>query len=213
MLQRSNEQTGMTTSAPVNLIPGQHRKIGDIIGDAFADDPVNRWVFGGEDGMKAFYTLAARKLYLRKGYGHLLGEHAGSLWLPPGVDKHLPLWRSLDIALTMLRYSGPGGLRRGMAIEACLASHKPARPHYYLYAIGARRQHRGKGLGGRLMGAGLQRADQSGMPAYLESSKESNLGFYRRFGFEVVTQVTPAPGSPPMWLMWREPQPPASSAT
>jgi hypothetical protein len=59
--------------------------------------------------------------------------------------------------------------------------------------------------GGKLMAAGLQRADAEHMPVYLESSKESNVPFYRRFGFELIEKVTPAKGCPSMWPMWREP--------
>jgi len=31
----------------------------------------------------------------------------------------------------------------------------------------------------------LEHCDSEGMPAYLESSKESNIAFYRRHGFKV----------------------------
>lgn len=70
---------------PRNLSVGEHGLIGDIIGDSFADDPVNRWVFGGENGMPDFYTAVARKLYLQKGFGHVMDDGSGgTLWLPPG---------------------------------------------------------------------------------------------------------------------------------
>ena len=80
----------------------------------------------------------------------------------------------------------------------------PTESHYYLYAIGARQGFQGRGIGSQLMQAGLGKVDADRMPAYLESSKESNVPFYQRFGFELVEECSPGKGCPPMWRMWRE---------
>ena len=183
---------------------GEHALIGDIIGDSFADDPVNTWVLRNRRCITAYYTLMARKLYLARGFGHVAGDEGGTLWLPPGVSKDLPLWRSLDVGATLIRHCGPGALARGLKVDAALQRSKPKQPHFYLFAIGVRPGLQGKGIGGRLLAAGLERVDAERQPAYLESSKASNLPLYRRFGFELVEKVVPAPGCPPMWPMWRE---------
>jgi ribosomal protein S18 acetylase RimI-like enzyme len=193
----------MSTVRPLGK--GEHTLIGDIIGDSFSDDPINQWIFGSGQGMAGYYTLAAKKLYLPRGYGHVLDDSGGTLWLLPGTAKHIPLWNSLDIAAIMLRHGGAGALLRGLAVDGYLAKIKPKEPHYYLFAIGARQGCQGKGIGGKLMAAGLERANAEHMPVYLESSKESNVPFYRRFGFELIEKVTPAKGCPSMWPMWREP--------
>jgi GNAT superfamily N-acetyltransferase len=73
--------------------------------------------------------------------------------------------------------------------------------------LGTAVEQQGKGVGGALMRPVLDHCDAEGIPCYLESSKERNIPFYRRHGFEVVEEV-PLPGDgPSLWTMWREPQP------
>jgi len=45
----------------------------------------------------------------------------------------------------------------------------------------------------------------TGLPAYLESSKESNVGYYETFGFAVTREIR-IPGGPALWPMWRPPR-------
>lgn len=56
------------------------------------------------------------------------------------------------------------------------------------------------------MKAGLDRADAEHAPAYLESSKESNVPYYERFGFEVTRAIVIPGGGPTLWGMWRQPR-------
>jgi hypothetical protein len=59
------------------------------------------------------------------------------------------------------------------------------------------------------MNSMLERIDREGAPAYLECSKERNVSFYARFGFEVTKEMKAVPTAPPIWLMWREARPSA----
>jgi hypothetical protein len=43
------------------------------------------------------------------------------------------------------------------------------------------------------------------MPAYLESSKPSNIGYYEAFGFTVTREIK-IPDGPALWPMWRPPR-------
>jgi ribosomal protein S18 acetylase RimI-like enzyme len=82
--------------------------------------------------------------------------------------------------------------------------HHPGTPHWYLGVLGIDPDHQGKGLGSELLGPVLQRCDTDGLGAYLESSKQANLAFYGRHGFEVTDKITLGKG-PPIWGMWRDP--------
>jgi hypothetical protein len=51
----------------------------------------------------------------------------------------------------------------------------------------------------------LERADGEGLPVYLETEKEANVAYYRRFGFEVQRELTVG-GELQVWTMLRPPQ-------
>ena len=66
--------------------------------------------------------------------------------------------------------------------------------------------HQGQGLASAVMQPVLTRCDAEGVPAYLESTKERNVGFYEGHGFVVRSEEQIPLGGPQLWLMWREPR-------
>ncbi|MGY2063573.1 GNAT family N-acetyltransferase, partial [Nocardia gipuzkoensis] len=96
------------------------------------------------------------------------------------------------------------GASRRMAER--MATHHPAEPHWYLMFLGTRPAVRGKGFGHALLAERLRHCDETGSPAYLESSKPDNVPYYERFGYEVLEQLDVTEGGPPMWSMWRAPR-------
>mgnify|MGYP000553009847 CR=1 FL=1 len=61
--------------------------------------------------------------------------------------------------------------------------------------LGTDPAHQGRGVGSALMEPVLRECDEAGLHAYLESSKASNVPFYRRHGFEVTGSLD-LPGGP-----------------
>jgi N-acetylglutamate synthase-like GNAT family acetyltransferase len=82
----------------------------------------------------------------------------------------------------------------------------PVEPHYYLSVVGTDPDKQGGGVGSALLAPVLNRCDASQTAAYLECSKESNVSFYARHGFELTERIDLPDDGPPLWLMWREPQ-------
>jgi ribosomal protein S18 acetylase RimI-like enzyme len=65
----------------------------------------------------------------------------------------------------------------------------PEEPHWYLPMVGVEPNSQGSGIGGALMRHGVERCDQEGASAYLESSNPRNISLYQRHGFEVMGQI------------------------
>jgi len=59
-------------------------------------------------------------------------------------------------------------------------------PHWYLALLGVAPARQRQGIGGALLRPVLERADQAGLPCYLETFVFDNVPFYQRHGFRVV---------------------------
>ena len=172
---------------------------------AFEDDPVMSWLYPGLHRLESFFLNFELKLHLGHGSVFTTDEvHGGAIWAPPGK------WRTsvpdvIRVAPALLRATGTR-LRRALGVMQAVESKHPKEPHWYLAALGTDPSKQGKGVGSALLTPILERCDSEGVPAYLESSKEANISFYRRHGFEVTSEIH-LPKGPTIWPMWRDPQP------
>jgi ketosteroid isomerase-like protein len=91
-------------------------------------------------------------------------------------------------------------------LERFEASHPRDRPHYYLSLLGTHPDRRGAGLGMGLLAENLERIDEQGMPAFLESSNPVNDSRYERLGFQRIGEFSTPDGSNLVATMWREPR-------
>ena len=185
-------------------------RIAAVLGSAFTHDPVLNWFGAGPQIQEMFFRAEIETLYRPHGIMHLTQDGYGAaLWLPPEAPHQSGLsWRLLRAGWKLFRKSGLEGLKRGQTLAEQLSKHRPQRPHFYLHAIGAHLDHQGQGLGSALLRAGLKVCDQSGMPAYLESTNPLNPPLYRRFGFEVTQQLELPEKGPVIDLMYRNPRSP-----
>jgi ribosomal protein S18 acetylase RimI-like enzyme len=179
------------------------------LGRAFADDPVWLWVMGSRTDMarRTGRLMAALAKDAIATHDTVLMSNSGeavAVWVPPG-DSHISLIDQLKLAPATVRALGLRELRKIPALTAMDKLH-PKVPHWYLMILGADPNHQRSGFGRMLVEPMLERADDDGVVAYLESSKEANVPYYRRFGFEVTREQPIAPGGPMLWLMERPPR-------
>jgi ribosomal protein S18 acetylase RimI-like enzyme len=184
---------------------------GHSLAAAFDDDPVWRWLVGDR---RSFSWRTGQLMR------SITAMHLGtdSVWISPGAGA-VGVWapprryrtttsQFVAVAHRFVPAAGVSGMKRFSAIGALDNLH-PAEPHWYLAVLGTDPAQQGRGLGSAVMAPALARADAEATGCYLESSKESNIAFYRRHGFEVTgTHDLDGGHGPRLWLMWRQPQPP-----
>lgn len=79
------------------------------------------------------------------------------------------------------------------------------RDYLYLMILGVAPEFQGRGYGGRLLGGVIQESEERQLPIYLETSTESNIRMYEKFGFKVLGRVDHPIINVPQWEMIREP--------
>lgn len=180
-----------------------------VLGRAFEDDPLMMFIFDGKpDQLRRIGRLF--RLFASVHLGHegcsTTDDVAGAaLWAPPGKWQ-LGWTTQLRMAPQLLPLLGPVALKHLGDFNRMEKFHDSVPPdHWYLAVLGTDPSRQGEGVGSALLQPVLDRCDAEGKGAYLESSKQSNLAFYSRFGFEVLEERAFTNG-PSYWPMWRDPR-------
>jgi ribosomal protein S18 acetylase RimI-like enzyme len=197
----------------VQIRPARRRELpdlGEVLARAFSDDPVWSWIMPPElpsrdRRLARFFTVPLHHAHRIDAVWTTYDAAGAAVWLPPGE------WKIRGMAGLRMAVPSVLALRRQMRVAvpimATVERHHPTEPHWYLEVLGTDPDRQGRGVGSAVLGPVLARCDEDGVGAYLESSKEANIAFYNRHGFEVTEQLDLPDGCPPVWLMWREPQP------
>lgn len=193
---------------------GGAREIGDMLGRAFAENPLARAALAHctaasrlERVMRMNRALvratqAGGVVEVARGEGRALGA---SLFFAPA---QWPLGLRAQGWMTL---SGLGvGLRGALgylAFEQHTAKHHLREPHFYLFVLGVEPSFQGRGIGAALLRSLTARADAARKPCYLETDRISSVRLYERHGFEVTREIDIAPlGDLHLWLMRRDPR-------
>lgn len=188
---------------------GDVEEIIGVLARAFYDDPVAMFMFPSDKrrliSLPKFFRFMVVHQYLKCDEVWTTNDLAGAaLWAPPhkvrpGLSEFLHF---IPIFPELIGSNTNAALRLIFKIEA----KRPKAQHWYLSTVGTDPDRQGEGVGSALISNVLERCDRDGFPAYLESTKESNIAFYSRHGFKVTGEIhTRVPG-PTVHLMWREPQ-------
>jgi ribosomal protein S18 acetylase RimI-like enzyme len=182
--------------------------LAEVLGEAFADDPLYAWLQPDPDRRPAllhdvFTFILGRGL--EQGEVRATADLDGvAIWTAPGVE--LVDLEGAERYLEMLRaHIGDrvGDVVSGMA---ALERHRPAEPHAALHSLAVRSSRRGAGLGRDLVRPLLARCDATGVPVWLDATNPRSIPFYRRLGFCIAGEELVPGGGPIVCAMVRKPR-------
>lgn len=198
---------GLTDPADRVRVAGSadRSRIVELLARAFSDDPAMSYIFPDPaDRMRRLPRLFGLLFDSEALNGLRLvtaGGEAATLWRAPG--------KASDGLLAMLLHAWPmwralgGSIGRALAVSNAIAAHFPGKSAWYLHIAGCDPAAQGKGFGAAAVRGGLDRIAGSGLPTYLETATEKNLGFYRALGFVVTDEWCVPKGGPRFWSMRR----------
>ncbi len=186
------------------------------LADAFKDDPLFVWLRTGAETKKKsdqpWWETIIKNLPPFTQV-HSMGDiSAVSLWFTSEeLSKQIQQQNKMKIQpadvtqndeIATLSYEHFG---LNAEIFLALKEKTPKEAHWYLAAIGTQQKCFGQGKGTKLLQAMTKQLDEEGLPAYLEASTKKSAALYLRHGFEHIEEVS-LMGSPPLYLMWRDPK-------
>jgi GNAT superfamily N-acetyltransferase len=126
------------------------------------------------------------------------------VWQRPGTYP-LPVGRQLREMGGSLRalIPRPASLVTGLRYTLAMEKARPREDHWYLCLLATDPTVWRRGVGTSLLEPSLAVNDEDGLSCYLETQKEENLAFYRRFGFEEAGRLNPVQGGPPLYTLTR----------
>jgi ribosomal protein S18 acetylase RimI-like enzyme len=170
---------------------GDTRAVSLALARAFRDDPVHRWILPGEFdwalASDAFFAMVIRDMLRHESVFTTNAREGAALWIPP-YPKPATLGERLAMAVRWYAALGRRASEVGVQLARIERAHPPE-PHWYLAVLGTDPRHQGRGVGSALLAPILARCDADRVPAYLESSKRSNVPFYERHGFHVLGEL------------------------
>lgn len=197
-------------NAPVLLSPDQLPEASRAVAAAFDDDPMTSFLYPGSSRRRGYVWAIAAGLRMALPLGATYttpapGIEGVAAFRPPGRHPR-PWWvEAWQFRAAPLRVP-LGTTLRLMRVSDALSRVHPKEPHWYLETLAVRPDRQRQGVGSFLIMPTLEQADRDALPVYLETTKPANVTYYRRFGFEVLQELTVAGGELRVWTMLRPPR-------
>ena len=187
-------------------------RLAEVAADAYRDYPLHNWFTKGKYDYKASDLLMKISLKTMTEDAVIYADseeiNGFAAWLPFGFEGNKAMPFLMNRGMRLFLHTGFGLIGRLMTYENyAMNLKKTFTDHYdwYLYNLSIKKDAQGKGIASKLMRPMLQFCDNERMVAYLETNKESNVGLYQHYGFELM-KAELIPKSPVMhYAMVRKP--------
>ena len=163
-----------------------------VAADAYEDYPLHNWFTKGKYDKKTsmLIMLISLKTMYKDAIIYADSEELNgfAIWLPFGFTGSKTFPFLLNGGLKLIFHSGLGIIGRLLTYETYAMKLKKDFTDnfdWYLYNLSIKKDAWGKGIASKLMRPMLQFCDNEKMVAYLETNKDTNVGLYTHYGFEL----------------------------
>ena len=188
-------------------------RLADVAADAYQDYPLHNWLTNGK------YDETASKLIMQISLKTMTEDaviyadseqlNGFAVWLPFGFTGSKTLPFLFNGGLKLIFHSGLGIIDRLLTYENYAMNLKKEftdNYDWYLYNLSVKKDAQGKGIASKLLRPMLQFCDDERMVAYLETNKQSNVGLYNHYGFELKKEECIPKSTVMHYAMVRNPQ-------
>jgi len=191
------------------LVPADVEATADVLNEAFLHDPVWTSIGPRREAHRRFANRTIFRGIVSASLGHggrMRVARSGSEVVGTSIAFEPGAWplpqSALAYELRWLALVGPAPSLRGFRNDRAIRARHPRHQLMYLWFLGVHPDWHGRGAGRALLAELHAESDEGGLPTYLETGTEKNVGFYEGDGYAVVGDVA-LPSGVPMWLMER----------
>ena len=170
-------------------------RLAKIAADAYEGYPLHNWLTKGKYDPKAseLLMLVTLRTMMKDAVIYADSEEMNGFaaWLPQGFTGNEALPFILNGGLKLFFHAGFGLIGRLLTYENyAMGLKKEFTDHFdwYLFNLSIKKEAQGKGIASKLMKPMLKFCDDEKMVAYLETNKESNVGLYEHYGFDLMKE-------------------------
>jgi ribosomal protein S18 acetylase RimI-like enzyme len=187
-------------------------RLAEVAADAYKDYPLHNWFTKGKYDPKASKLIMQISLRTMSEDAVVYADseeiNGFAVWLPFGFTGSKTLPFLANGGMSLILHSGPGIIGRLLTYETYAMNLKKEftdNYDWYLYNLSIRKNAQGKGIASKLMRPMLQFCDDERMVVYLETNKESNVGLYQHYGFELMKEEQIPKSTVTHYAMVRDP--------
>ena len=170
-------------------------RLAEVAADAYKDYPLHNWFTKGKYDEKASKLIMQISLKTMTEDAIIYADseelNGFAVWLPFGFTGSKTLPFLFNGGLKLICHSGLGIIGRLLTYETYAMNLKKEftdNYDWYLYNLSIKKDAQGKGIASKLLRPMLKFLDDEKMVAYLETNKESNVGLYNHYGFDLMKE-------------------------
>ena len=179
----------------------------DVLTDAFSKESMWKEVFTDEEKNRILTEVMVR-FCLKYGSVYATSENFEGIMALAPHDKEMTTWTIVRSGGFFLSMKIADEAKKMEVLNSAVEEAKKSLnlgSHIHLLMMGVSQEFQGKGFGGKLLRALIEKAEAEKKSIYLETQKENNVKLYEKYGFSVKKKIIlPEPLNLPMWLMVRQ---------